>query len=39
MMQMMDNNADNATATQTTGNNTDEDNAAADVDAVMQTTR
>jgi hypothetical protein len=39
MKQMTDNNADNDAATQTRGDNADNNNAAADVDATMQTTR
>jgi hypothetical protein len=38
-MQMTDNNADDDAATQATGNDADNNNAAADVDAAMKTTR
>ncbi len=37
--QMRDNNADDNVATQTMGNDADDDHAAADVNAAMQTTR
>ncbi len=37
--QTMDNNAEDDTTTQTTGDNADDSNAAADVDAAMQTMR
>ncbi len=39
MTQMTDNDADKDTATQTKGNDTDYDDAAADVNAAMQTMR
>jgi hypothetical protein len=39
MMQTTDDNADDNAATQMTGNNADNDNAAADVNATMQTNR
>ncbi len=40
MTQTMDDNADDNAATQTMGDNADNnDNAAADVDTIMQTTR
>ncbi len=38
-MQMTDDNADDDAATQAMGAETDNNNAAADVDAVMKTTR
>jgi hypothetical protein len=36
---MTDNDADDDAATQTTGNDADDNNAAADIDAAMQTMR
>jgi hypothetical protein len=38
-MQIMDNDTDDDTATQTTGNDADDNDAATDVNAAMQTTR
>jgi hypothetical protein len=38
-MQMTDNDTDNDAATQMMGDNADDNNTAADVDAAMQTTR